>query len=26
VKSLFASQAAPDQMLAVYTEIARPPR
>jgi len=25
VKSLFASPAAPDQMLAVYTEIARPP-
>jgi glycosyltransferase involved in cell wall biosynthesis len=25
VKSLFASEAAPDQMLAVYTEIARPP-
>jgi glycosyltransferase involved in cell wall biosynthesis len=26
VKSLFATQAAPDQMLAIYTEIARPPR
>jgi glycosyltransferase involved in cell wall biosynthesis len=25
VKSLFASPAAPDQMLAIYTEIARPP-
>ena len=25
VKSLFASQAAPDQMLAIYTEIARAP-
>lgn len=26
VRALFASQAAPEQMLAVYTEIARPPR
>jgi glycosyltransferase involved in cell wall biosynthesis len=26
VKSQFANQAAPDQMLAIYTEIARPPR
>ena len=26
VKALFASQAAPEQMLAVYTEIARPAR